>query len=157
MNLLDLFPGSEDELKQRLPDKIYDGKDNIADLLKFKYALIVVYAQRVNLGNDDSSPDLFNQIQSVHHDFKFGKETPGQTPMSFITSMWLFRSPREFPHPYIKPTNMTKSTTLSKSGWSDWFSGRINEVLSNKGNGLWVSSQLQVFGGTGSMFWNCRR
>ena len=153
VNLLDLFPGSEDELKQKLPDDIYDGKDNIADLLKFKYALIVVYAQWVNLGKDVYSPDLFNQIQSVPHKFKFGKETPDHTPMSFITSMWLFRSAREFPYPYIKRTNMTKSTTLSKSGWSDWFSQRINEVLSTKGNGLWVSSQLQVLGGMESMFW----
>ena len=151
INLLDLFPGSEDELKQRLPDSVHDGKGNIADLLKFKYALIVVYAQWVNLGKDAYSPDLFNKIKKVPHDFQFFKETPDQTPMSRITSMWLFRSPREYPLPYIKRTNLTKSTALSKTGWSKWFSGRINEVVSNKGNGLWISSQLQVFGGTDSM------
>jgi hypothetical protein len=151
-NLLDLFPGSEDELKHELPDMIHDGKNNIADLLKFKYALIVVYAQWVNLGNDTYSPHLFNQIKSVPHDFRFGKETPEETPMSLITSMWLFRSPREFPYPYIKRTNTTNSTTLAKSEWPNWFSGRINEIISKKGNGLWVSSQLQVFGGTDSMF-----
>ncbi|KAK2601914.1 hypothetical protein QQS21_004505 [Conoideocrella luteorostrata] len=152
-NLLDLFPGSEEELKKKLPDQIHDGKDNIADLLKFKYALIVVYGQWVSLGTDTYSPALFDKVKSVPHDFKFGKETPDGTPMSFIASMWLFKSPREFPYPYIKRTNTTKSATLSKSGWSSWFSGRINEVLSKKDNGLWVSSQLQVVGGTNSMFW----
>ncbi|CAH0020149.1 unnamed protein product [Clonostachys rhizophaga] len=152
LNLLDLFPGSEDELKRKLPDDIHDGKNNIADLLKFKYALIVVYAQWVHVGEEPYSSDLFDKIKKVPHDFKFGKETPDGTPMSFITSMWLFKSPREFPYPYVKRTNTTKSLALSKSGWSDWFSGRINEVLKTKGNGLWVSSQLQVFGGKGSLF-----
>ncbi|KAF5012818.1 hypothetical protein FDECE_1107 [Fusarium decemcellulare] len=151
-NLLDLFPGSEDELKRKLPDEIHDGKDNIADLLKFKYAMIVVYAQWVNVGGEPFSPDLFNQIKNVPQDFNIPKETPDGTPMSFITSMWLFKSPREFPYPYVKRTNSTKSLALSKSGWSDWFSGRINEVIKDKKNGLWVSSQLQVYGGKGSMF-----
>lgn len=151
INLLDLFPGSEDELKQRLPDSIHDGKGNIADLLRFKFALIVVYAQWVNLGKDAYSPDLFNQIKQVPQGFKVDKETPDKTPMSYITSMWLFRSPREYPYPYIKRTNKTKSKELSKTGWSKWFSGRINEVVSNTGNGLWISSQLQVVGGTESL------
>jgi hypothetical protein len=152
INLRDLFPGSEDELKQKLPDDIHDGKDNIADLLKFKYALIVVYAQWVNVGEEPYSSDLFDQIKNVPHDFKFGKETPEGTPMSFIASMWLFKSPREYPYPYVKRTNSTRSLALSKNGWPDWFSGRINEVLENKKNGLWISSQLQVYGGKESMF-----
>jgi hypothetical protein len=152
INLRDLFPGSEDELKQKLPNRIHNGENNIADLLKFKYALIVVYAQWVNVGEEPYSSDLFNQIKNVPHDFKFGKETSDGTPMSFIASMWLFRSPREYPYPYVKRTNSTRSLALSKSGWSDWFSGRINKVLENKENGLWVSSQLQVYGGKESMF-----
>lgn len=152
VNLLDLFPGSESELKERLPDKIHDGDKNVADLLKFKYALIVVYAQWVNFGKDDYSPDLFNRINKVPCTLSFGKESPPGYPMSKITSWWLFRSDREFPHPYVKRTNATKSTTLSKDGWSNWFSGRIDRVLSHKDNGLWVSSQLQVMGGTNSMF-----
>lgn len=152
-NLLDLFPGSESELKELLPNEVHDGGKNLADLLKFKYALIVVYAQWVNFGKDVYSPDLFNRIQNVPSFLPpFGKETPQGYPMSQITSWWLFRGDREFPYPYVKRTNMTESTTLSKDGWSGWFSGRINEVLSNKHNGLWVSSQLQVMGGTNSMF-----
>jgi hypothetical protein len=151
-NLLDLFPGSEEELKKRLPDEIDDGKNNIADVFKFKYALIIVYAQWVNLGEEPYSPDLFNQIKNVPHDFKFGKETPDGTPMSIIASMWLMRSAREFPYPYVKRTNSTKSVELSKKGWSSWFTGRVNEVIKTKGNGLWVSSQLQIYGGKASMF-----
>ncbi|KAM0259569.1 hypothetical protein ACHAQJ_003295 [Trichoderma viride] len=154
-NLLDLFPGSEDELKEILPDNIHDGKKNFADVFKFKYAVIVVYAQWVNLKTDVYSPDLFNRIKDVPHNlFKFGKETDEKTPMSYIASMWLFRSPREFPYPYVKRTNTTNSTTLSKTGWSDWLSGRIDEVIATKGNGLWISSQLQVYGGKDSMFSN---
>ncbi|KAF1969285.1 FAD binding domain-containing protein [Bimuria novae-zelandiae CBS 107.79] len=153
MNLLDLFPGSESELKEKLPNEVHDGINNVADLLKFKYALIIVYAQWVNFGTDAYSPDLFNRIRSVPHIFKFGKETPQGYSMSKITSWWLFRSAREFPYPYVKRTKTTKSTMLSKDGWSEWFSGRIDEVLSDEDNGLWVSAQLQVMGGTNSMFW----
>ena len=152
VNLLDLFPGSEDELKEKLPDDVHDGKNNIADLLKFKYALIVVYAQWVNLGEQPYSPNLFDEIKNVPSGFRFGKEAPEGTPMSRIASMWLFKTPREFPYPYVKRTNTTNSLELSKTGWSDWFSGRVNEVLKTKGNGLWVSSQLQVYGGKESMF-----
>ncbi|KAF3012247.1 hypothetical protein E8E14_011117 [Neopestalotiopsis sp. 37M] len=160
INLLDLFPGSEEELKNLLPDDIHNGIDKIADLLKFKYALIVVYAQWVNFGEkpsqkDPSKKDIFKQIQDLSNSsdsFNFGKVTPPGTPMSKIAAMWLFNSPREFPYPYVKRTNTTKSLTLCASGWSDWFSGQIDQVISNKGNGLWVSSQLQVYAGKESMF-----
>jgi hypothetical protein len=152
INLRDLFPGSEEELKEILPDSIHNGKENIADLLNFKLPLIVVYAQWVNLGEEPYSPDLFNEIENVPNVKKFGKESPAGAPMSSIASMWLFKSPREFPYPYVKRTNSTKSLTLSKSGWSGWFSGRLDEVIKTVGNGLWVSSQLQVYGGKGSMF-----
>ncbi|RSL91509.1 hypothetical protein CDV31_015447 [Fusarium ambrosium] len=150
-NLLDLFPGTEDELKEKLPDDIHNDDDNIADVLKFKYALIVVYAQWVNFGTEPYSSDLFDQIKNVPRGFSFKKEVDG-APMSVIASMWLFGSPREFPYPYVKRTNSTKSQTLSKTGWSEWFSGRIDEVIRNKKNGLWISSQLQVYGGKQSMF-----
>ncbi|QUC22810.1 uncharacterized protein UV8b_07051 [Ustilaginoidea virens] len=156
-NLLDLFPGSEDELKARLPDSIHDGKDNIADLLKFKYALVVVYAQYVRLdgggGGVPFSPgDLFDPIRRVPHDLAFGKESPDGAPMSRVAAMWLFRSPREFPYPYVKRTNTTRSTALSRAGWASWFAGRVDEVVARRGNGLWVSSQLQLTGGADSMF-----
>ncbi|KAF4342881.1 cytokinin dehydrogenase 3 [Fusarium beomiforme] len=152
-DLLSIFPGTEDELKSKLPDNIHDGKDNIADLLKFKYAVIVVYAQWVNVDGETYSPDLFKQIQSVPCDlFKFKKESQPDEPMSSIATMWLFDKPREFPLPYVKRTNTTNSVELSKTGWSSWFSGRINDVIKDKKNGLWISSQLQVYGGNQSMF-----
>ncbi|KAF4954353.1 hypothetical protein FSARC_12150 [Fusarium sarcochroum] len=66
--------------------------------------------------------------------------------------MWPFASPPEFPSPHVKHTNSITSLELSKIGWPDWFSGHVNEVIKNKGNGLWVSSQLQVFSGKQSMF-----
>lgn len=148
-NLLDVYPGSEDELKEKL-HFIHHGKDNDADLRKFKHALIVVYAQWVNFG-DPYSSELFDRIKNVPGD-KFGKESPPNAPMSAIASMWLFKGKREFPYPYVKRINSTKSVALSASGWSDWFSGRINEIVKNKDNRLWVVSQLQVYGGKHSMF-----
>jgi FAD binding domain len=152
VNLAELFPGSQSELKRKLPDSIYDGKKNIADLIKFKFALIIVYAQWVNLGEEPYSPDLFNQIKKVPHDFEFHKETVDETPMSQIASWWLFRSAREFPYPYDKRTNSTASTELSKTKWSGWFTERANKIISQRGNGLYISSQLQVYGGTNSKF-----
>ncbi|KAH8702785.1 hypothetical protein GQ44DRAFT_664617 [Phaeosphaeriaceae sp. PMI808] len=152
VNLMDMFPGSASDLREKLPNDVYDGHKNIADLLKFKFALIIVYAQWVNFGNEVYSPDLFNRIKSVDEPL-ITLESPPGCPMSKIASMWLVKFAREFPYPYVKRTNMTKSTTLSRDGWSDWFSGSINEVLSVKNNGLWVSSQLQVVGGMNSMFW----
>ncbi|KAF7511675.1 hypothetical protein GJ744_003838 [Endocarpon pusillum] len=153
VNLAELFPGSQSELKRKLPDWIHDGKKIIADLLKFKFALIVVYAQWVNLGEEPYSPDLFDQIKKVPHDFQFHKETGvDETPMSQIASWWLFRSVREFPYPYDKRTNSTASTELSKTKWSDWFTERANKIISDTGNGLYISSQLQVYGGTNSKF-----
>jgi len=151
INLTDLFPGSDNELKKNLPNDVFDGGKNVADLLKFKFALIVVYAQWVNFGNDVYSPDLFNRIKKVAKPL-IVKDSEEGLPMSAIASMWLFKGDREFPLPYVKRTNATNSTKLSKNLWSDWFSGRIDKVLSVKGNGLWVCAQLQVMGGTNSMF-----
>jgi len=153
INLADIFPGTDNELKDRLPDDVYDGgKGKEADVNKFKFALIIVYAQWVNVsGKDVYSPDLFNRIKKVADPFIL-KESPQGAPMSFIMSMWLFRGDREFPYPYVKRTNSTNSTTLSKTGWTEWFSGRIDKILSVEGDDLWVSSQLQVMNGNDSMF-----
>jgi len=152
INLLDLFPGSEAELKEALPNDIFDGKKILTDLLKFKFALIVVYAQWVNFGDSAYSPELFDRIKNVPGTALVTKE-PENAPMSTITSMWLFKGAREFPYPYVKRTNTTDSTTLSKDKWSAWFTSRIDEVVQTKGNGLFISSQLQVMGGMNSMFW----
>ncbi|RGP79797.1 hypothetical protein FLONG3_2111 [Fusarium longipes] len=154
-DLLSNFPGGKQELKALLPNEIHDGQKNIVDVGKFKYALIIVYAQWVNFGDDQEpySPDLFNRIKSVKNKCPFGKEAPEDAPMSAIAAMWLFEGDREFKHPYVKRTNTTTSTDLTETGWSKWFSERINEVIKYTDNGLWISSQMQVYGGKESMFW----
>ena len=149
LNLLDLFPGSEDELKDKLPDDVFDGEKHITDLLKFKYALSLVYVQWVNFGTNQFSPELFDRIKKVAKPV-LTKE-PENYPMSRIAAMWLFGGAREFPQPYVKRTKTTNSKSLKEDGWAHWFTNRIDEVLSKKGNGLWVSSQLQAMGGTNSM------
>lgn len=150
-DLSEWYPGSDEELKKKLPDYVHDGVKNIADLKKFKYALIVVYAQWVNFGGKEVySPDFFDRLKKVDKPFLL-KESPPSCPMSKITSFWLFQGNREFPLPYVKRTNTTKSTTLDKDGWSDWFAGRMNEILKDTGNGMWISSQLQAMGGINSM------
>ena len=151
-NVLDLFPGTEEELQEALPNWIWDGIENFADYFNFEFALIVVYAQWVNLGTEKFSPDLFNEIRSVPHGFHIYKPSEPGDDMSKIAAMWLFKSDREFAYPYIKRTNTTNSKTLSKSGWSEWFSGRVDSLVSDHTNGLKISSQIQVFNGTDSMF-----
>jgi len=139
INLTDYFPGPVAELKDKLPRDIFDGDKNSIDLLHFKFALIVVYAQWVNFGNDVYSPILFNRIKSTSVPL-ITKESADGDPMSKIASMWLFKSDREYPYPYVKRTDTTKSTTFDIDGWSVWFSVRINQLVFVVGNGLWVSS-----------------
>ena len=150
INFIDYFPGPVAELKDKLPNDIFDADKNSIGPLHFKFALIVVYAQWANFGNDVYSPFLSNRIKSTGVPL-ITKESADGDPMSKIASMWLFKGDREYPYPYVKRTNTTKSTTLGIDGWSLWFSGRINEIVSVVGNGLWVSSQLQVLGRPNSM------
>ena len=131
--------------------------DEAADLLKFKIALIVVYAQWVNLEGETFDSTLFDKIQNapIEGDWKpIVKESQDSDGMSKIMSMWLFKGDREFNFPYNKRTNTTNSTTLDKDGWADWFSGRVDNLVSVENNGLYLSSQLQVMGGKNSMLRN---
>lgn len=152
INLSERFPGSGSELRRKLPDSIHDGKKNIADLIHFKLPLIIVYAQWVQFGKDQYSPDFFNRLRGAGSVWHIDHESAPGTPMSQITSMWLFKSKREFRYPYVKRTNSTNSTTLSKDKWAGWFSDRIDAIAATQFNGLYVSSQVQVYGGTNSMF-----
>jgi len=52
----------------------------------------------------------------------------------------------------VKRSYLTNSTSLDKSGWVDWVSGRINEAVTPLDNGLWLSVQIQAFGGKNSQF-----
>lgn len=154
-NLLDLFPGSEAELRKILPKP---WAEKVVDLAKLKIALIIVYAQWVNFGGEEkfSEKVLFERIKKAPNGSilpPFTRESGPKDGMSKITSGWLFPSDREFPYPYIKRTNTTDSTTLDKDGWPAWFTGRVNELVNDKHNGLYISSQLQVMGGKNSMLW----
>jgi len=52
----------------------------------------------------------------------------------------------------VKRSYLTNSRSLDKSGWVDWVSGRINEAVAPLDNGLWLSVQIQAFGGKYSQF-----
>lgn len=74
-------------------------------------------------------------------------------PMSVLSSDWLFRFQREFEYPYIKSTHVSDSNTLIDDGWANWLTNRIDEVITPKDNGCYLSCQMQAFGGKNSMFY----
>ncbi|KXJ89483.1 hypothetical protein Micbo1qcDRAFT_121993 [Microdochium bolleyi] len=159
VDLASLWPGDHDELQKQLNDQLPERDDGSSigedlNLFKWAYPVIVVYAQWVNLGEEPFSPALFDTIRNIPDSwFKFVKTTVGTpTPMSQIASWWLFKKDREFPYPYVKRTNTTKSLELSKIGWSAWFASRMTQAVNAKT--LYVSSQLQVYSGKSSMFQN---
>jgi hypothetical protein len=156
IDLLHLFPASEKRLRRELPDDIQHKKEDESGLT-LKVPVIVVYAQWVNFGNDVYNPHLFDQLKNAGEGlwewpiFPIVVRSNEGDPMSKITTNWLFTHDREFPYPYVKRTGSTNSTTLSKDGWSEWFSEQIDKA--DKTEGLYISSQIQVYGGTNSMFW----
>lgn len=151
-NLLDIFPGTEAELRKLIGQ---EAAKDVSDFLKFKFAMVVVYAQWVNFGGSEKyDSTLFDRIKAAPNNiipFPIVKESEARDGMSKIASMWLFTGDREFKYPYVKRTNTTNSTTLKEDGWAAWFTGRVNELVSDKNNGLYISSQLQVMGGKYSM------
>ncbi|KAH6901127.1 hypothetical protein BKA70DRAFT_1524803 [Coprinopsis sp. MPI-PUGE-AT-0042] len=70
-------------------------------------------------------------------------------PMSEVTEQWIFRDKREFYHPYVKRTYVTKATNLSTNGWVEWVVDRMDSLF-EIGTGQWLSAQLQCFGGKNS-------
>ena len=77
-------------------------------------------------------------------------------PMSQMTGNWIFNNVREFKHPYVKRTYMTKSHTLARDGWVDFISGRIDALVAPIDNDCYLSCQIQNFGGKESMFYQNR-
>ena len=132
-----LIPGIEDLLK-----KLF-GDDSIWP------RCIVVYAQWVPFEKSDVCD--MSWFKRIGKDASWGGDVK-QKPMSELTTDWLFTRPREFNHPYVKRTYLTNSTTLGKDGWAGWVTDRINTAIEPKKNRLWVSSQLQYFGGKHSKF-----
>jgi FAD/FMN-containing dehydrogenase len=142
-DLLSIYPGSGDELKDKLPKGEH--------MTKTKKVLIVVYAQWVNFDGSQFNPELFDRIKAVDEIFLI-VPSPEGARMSQIASMWLFEKKREYDYPYVKRTNTTNSKSLKDLNWAQWFTGRIHEIVSVEGIGMWISSQLQVMGGENSVF-----
>ncbi|MCJ1360213.1 MAG: hypothetical protein MMC33_010216 [Icmadophila ericetorum] len=110
---------------------------------------IIVYAQWVPFSkNDVYDPKWFDQFRKD----AFLIDGGDPEPMSTLTAQWIFRNTREFKHPYVKRTYATKSTTLVQDGWVDWVAERIDTLVRPDNNGLWLSAQLQCFGGKFSKF-----
>lgn len=110
---------------------------------------IVVYAQWVPFAKSDvCDMSWFDRIKkdslSVH-----GVQ---QKPMSELTGEWIFRNIREFDHPYVKRTYLTKSSTLAEDDWASWVTGRIDAIVKPEDNHCWLSAQLQCVGGKNSQF-----
>ncbi|KAJ1323236.1 FAD-binding protein [Microdochium nivale] len=158
-DLLAVFPGSKDQLKKAVGD-VSDPK-KLEKLLDGKYALIVVWAQFLNIkGEAPYDPAFFNEIKSVPVDAdkplagirELGVKEPA--PASQIYTMWFMDKAREFDLPYIKRTYTTKK--LMSPNWSEWFQGRVTAIIGNdqipSEPGLWVVTQVQIYGGTHSMF-----
>lgn len=64
----------------------------------------------------------------------------------------MIRNVREFDHPYVKRGYATNSTSLTKNGWSDWVTKRIDAIVKPEANSCWLSCQLQCIGGRQSRF-----
>ncbi|MCJ1459429.1 hypothetical protein MMC28_009807 [Mycoblastus sanguinarius] len=141
--LLDLWPELDGKMREEHPE-IY-GKDGTP----FWPRTIIVYAQWVPFDkNDVCDMAWFDRL---------GKDSISiggvrQKPMSELTSEWIFRNVREFDHPYVKRTYLTKSTTLGKDGWASWVTKRIDALVKPEANRCWLSAQLQCFGGKNSQF-----
>ncbi|KAK8009655.1 hypothetical protein PG989_000588 [Apiospora arundinis] len=140
-DLAAVYPGTKDQLRKAVGD-VADPK-RLEKLLNGKYAMIVCWAQFLNIKGEPAPPIVED----------LGVKTP--LPASQIYTKWFLDKAREFDLPYIKRTHTTKKFT--SPDWSDWFQGRVSEIIGSKENpdgepGLWISSQIQMYGGKNSMF-----
>jgi hypothetical protein len=74
------------------------------------------------------------------------------TPISVLTSDWVFQNVREYLLPYEKRTYMTNSTSLITSNWASWAADQISHIETSLFDGCKVVSQIQNFGGKHSQF-----
>ena len=109
---------------------------------------IVVFAQWVRFRPDDV-PDT-TWFDNLNKDSVISKGVQ-QLRMSKMVKMWLFKAKREFNRPYVKRTLSTSSSTLSRDRWPIWISNHIDKIY-NHNNGLFISAQMQCFGGKFSRF-----
>lgn len=158
-DLLAAYPGSKEQLKKDAGD--IGGSAKLDKLLNGKYAMIICWAQFLNFqGEPAYDPSLFEAIKNVPLGDKpiaamveLGVASP--VPASMITTMWFMDKAREFDLPYVKRTYTTKA--LQSPDWSSWFQGRVSEIIGTAANpggveGLWVATQMQIYGGKHSMF-----
>ncbi|KAL5351769.1 hypothetical protein ACLOAV_003630 [Pseudogymnoascus australis] len=141
--LLDLWPELDGHMRKEHPE-IY-GENGMPSWPR----TIIVYAQWVPFGKNDVCDMAWFDRLSKDSIFDQGVQ---QKPMSELTGDWIFRNVREFDHPYVKRTYLTRSTTLARDGWTSWVTKRINAIVEPEANRCWLSAQLQCFGGKHSKF-----
>lgn len=148
-----LFPGRAKRLRD-----IYNGDDELPNIdpnLPVYPRVIIVWAQWVKLNPTDTfdrktwfdrlSAGCYPGVSMNYVDLK-------PQDMSLMTSnWWVMDTVREYPWPYVKSTRMSDKKNLRDSGWSEWITGRIDEVVKPENNGLFICAQIQPFGGAQSM------
>ncbi|KAL7624926.1 hypothetical protein AAE478_004140 [Parahypoxylon ruwenzoriense] len=143
---LDLGPGLDKWMAREHPESY--GTNGAP----FWPRIIVVYAQWVPLnGGDVCDMSWFERIKEGSG-FTVNDSTIQEKPMSQLMRRWIFGNPREFQHPYIKRTYNTRSRTLTRDGWADWFVNRVDAIIGSEMDQCWLSAQIQFFGGKNSMF-----
>ncbi|KAG0084379.1 hypothetical protein BGZ93_001267, partial [Podila epicladia] len=170
-----LFPYSEITLK-RLLDVMVDQDDTPDTPGDYDYcltvlsaspaegrpAVIVAFAHWANLEGQNQSYNhgFFEKIleaggtdeaMSYLGIFLNGKT---HTPMSVLCSHWILPIARAFPFPFHKHTYFSNSNskTLKAKGWTQWVSGRIQELAADSSSGCFVGAQFQYCGGIHSRF-----
>jgi hypothetical protein len=137
-----LFSGDKKrKLKAGIPDEQIDDPD----WLTLRMPVIIVYLQWINFGVGTYDDRLLKRFEAIGWHITIPSK-PGES-VSSIASQWLFDHDREYPYPYVKRTNATNSTTLTRDGWSTFMSEQMDKIVPHLSNGLYVSSQIQVSGG----------
>lgn len=157
-NLAAVYPGTKEDLKKAVGD--VSDSTKLEKLLDGKYALIIVWAQFLNIkGEPAYDSSFFDEIKKVPYEklpmrpVELGVQN--SAPASQIYTMWFLDKAREFDLPYIKRTYTTKK--LMSPDWSKWFQDRVSAIIGTEDNpkgqpNLWVSTQVQIYGGENSMF-----
>ncbi|KAF9981396.1 hypothetical protein BGZ75_007345 [Mortierella antarctica] len=125
-------------------------------------AVILAFAHWANLEgrNQPYNPEFFQKILDAGGANKampyLGIFLDGRThtPMSELCSHWLLPVARAFPYPAQKHTYFSNSNSksLKAKGWTQWVSGRIQELAADPSNGCFAGAQFQYCGGIHSRF-----
>lgn len=147
-----LFPG-----RGKLLRDVYNGDGTLPNIdpnVPEYPRVIIVWAQWVKLNHTDTfdRTTWFDKLSlGCIPTVSMNYEKLEPQDMSLMTSQWwVMDSVREYPWPYVKSTRMSDKKNLRNSGWSEWISGRIDEVVKPSNNGLFICAQIQPFGGVQS-------